>query len=224
MNRRMVLASLLGAVLFRTARAQQRNTVRQVGVLFPGVMSDERERLLTDGLASELGEGGATFVFRSAEGDNQRLAKLAEELAAIPVDVIVAIASGGVQAARKATRSIPIVALDLETDPIASGVAESLNRPGGNLTGIFFDAPEIAGKWIQVLKEPLPHVGSVGLLYDAHLDLTQLGAGESAARGLGIATTRLGIAEPSQLADMLRQAAQAKVDAVLVHSSPLFVD
>ena len=56
--------------------------------------------------------------------------------------------------------------MDLETDPIASGAAESLNRPGGNLTGIFFDAPEIVGKWIQVLREALPWVRSVGVLYD----------------------------------------------------------
>jgi len=84
-------------------------------------------------------------------------------------------------AARQASQTIPIVALDLESDPVASGVAQSLSRPGGNVSGIFFDAPEIAGKWIQIMREVLPQISRVALLYDSHLDQTQFKVGESTA-------------------------------------------
>jgi len=86
------------------------------------------------------------------------------------------------------SQTIPIVALDLESDPIATGAAQSLNRPGGNVTGIFFDAPEIAGKWIQIIREILPQIRKVALLYDLHLDQTQLKSGETTARKAGIET------------------------------------
>jgi hypothetical protein len=73
---------------------------------------------------------------------------LANEIVLAKADAILAIAAPGVTAASKATRSTPIVAVDLESDPIASGFAASLSRPGGNITGLFLDFPELSGKWI----------------------------------------------------------------------------
>jgi putative ABC transport system substrate-binding protein len=135
-----------------------------------------------------------------------------------------AIASRSLVAARQASRTVPIVAVDLESDPIASGAAQSLNRPGGNVTGIFFDAPEIAGKWIQTIREILPKVSKVALLYDTHLDQTQLKSGEDTARKAGIETLKFGIDHPAELRDAFQRAVNAKMDAMLVHSSPIFVD
>src|ERR1700731_5306296 len=89
-------------------------------------------------------------------------------------DVILAIASGSLVAARQASQTVPIVALDLESDPIATGAARSLNRPGGNVTGIFLDAPEIAGKWIQIMREGMRQIHKYRSLYDTHLGQTQL--------------------------------------------------
>ena len=103
-------------------------------------------------------------------------------------------------AARQASQTVPIVALDLESDPIATGAARSLNRPGGNVTGIFLDAPEIAGKWIQMIREVLPQIHKVTLLYDTHLDQTQLKSGENTARKIGIETLRHGIDQPVSFA------------------------
>jgi putative tryptophan/tyrosine transport system substrate-binding protein len=122
------------------------------------------------------------------------------------------------------SKTIPIVALDLESDPIATGGAQSLNRPGGNVTGIFFDAPEIAGKWIQIIREILPQIKKVALLYDLHLDQTQLKSGETTARNAGIETLRLGIDQPAEFRNAFQHAVDAKADAMLVHSSPIFVD
>ncbi len=225
MSRRAFIAGLGGAAAWPlAARAQQNSGLRKVGVLFPGVLGGERERSITEGLINELGGEKAVLLVRSAEGDSQLLGKYANELVVDRVDVILAIASGSLEAARQASQTIPIVALDLESDPIATGAVQSLNRPGGNVTGIFFDAPEIAGKWVQIIKEMLPRLSKVALLYDLQLDTTQLKAGENTARNIGIATLRLGIEQPSEFRDAFQQAFDAKVDAMLIHSSPIFVD
>jgi putative ABC transport system substrate-binding protein len=206
------------------ARAQQNSGLRKVGVLFPGVLGSERERLLKEGLASQLSGEKVVLVLRSAEGKSELLGKLAIELVIDHVDVILAVASGSLEAARHASQTIPIVALDLESDPVAIGAVQSLNSPGGNVTGVFFDAPEIAGKWVQIIKEMIPQVAKVALLYDLHLDQTQVKAGETTTANLGIATLRLGIDQPNDFRGAFQRAVSARVDAILVHSSPIFVD
>jgi putative tryptophan/tyrosine transport system substrate-binding protein len=224
MQRRHFIA-LIGSVLVSSSsQAQQAGGVRRVGVLFPGLLGEERERLINEGITSELATEKVTLVVRSAEGDSQLLAKYADEFVQSRVDVILAVASGSLDAARRATQTIPIVALDLESDPIATGAAQSLNRPGGNVTGAFFDAPEIASKWIQIIRELVPQISRAGLLYDLHLDQTQLKAGEISAHKVGIETLRLGIDQPDDFRTAFQHAVDAKVDAVLVHSSPIFVD
>ena len=224
MLRRHVLMLLASGLLSSSTQAQQAGLGRRVGVLFPGLLGEERERLISEGIASELGTEKATLVIRSAQGHTELLSKYADELVRSGVDVILAIASGSLEAARRATQTIPIVALDLESDPIATGAAQSLNRPGGNVTGAFFDAPEIASKWIQIIRELVPQIGRAGLLYDLHLDQTQLRAGEASAQNVGITTLRLGIDQPSDFRAAFQTAADAKVDALLIHSSPIFVD
>lgn len=223
MNRRAFVSILSAAVAWPIVMRAQNSGARKVGVLFPGVLGEERERLILDGVVNELGGEKAVLLVRSAEGDDRLLAKYAVELAA-STDIILAIASGSLAAARRASTTIPIVALDLESDPVANGAAQSLNRPGGNVTGIFFDAPEIASKWIQIIQEMLSQLKKVALLYDAHLDQTQLKSGEATARNLGIETVSLGVDNPAAIRDAFRRAVDAKVDAMLVHSSPIFVD
>ena len=224
MRRRQFFTVIASALLSTSAQAQQAGGLRRVGVLFPGLLGEERERLIAEGISGELGTEKVNLVIRSAEGDSQLLSKYASEFADSRVDVILAVASGSLEAARRATQTIPIVALDLESDPIAAGAAQSLNRPGGNVTGVFFDAPEIASKWIQIIRELVPQIARAGLLYDLHLDQTQLKAGEISAHKVGIATLRLGIDQPDDFRRAFQSAADAKVDAVLVHSSPIFVD
>jgi putative ABC transport system substrate-binding protein len=224
MRRREFTALIGGAAAFPlVARAQQNREPRKVGILFPGVLGAERVQLFTEGLTSQPGSEKAILVVRSAEGKDQLLGKYAGELAA-EVDVILAVGSGSLFAARQVSQTIPIVALDLESDPVATGAAQSLNRPGGNVTGIFFDAPEIAGKWIQIIREILPQIKKVALLYDLHLDQTQLKSGETTARNAGIETLRFGIDQPAEFRSAFQRAVDAKADAMLVHSSPIFVD
>jgi len=224
MRRRHFLTFVASTVLSGPVQAQQAGAPRRVGVLFPGLFAEEREKRLNEGIGGELGNEKATLVVRSAQGNGELLSKYAGELVDSKVDVICAIASDSLEAARRATQTIPIVALDLESDPIAMGAVQSLNRPGGNVTGVFFDAPEIASKWIQIMRELVPQIGRVGLLYDQHLDQTQLRAGEISAHNVGIATLRLGIDKPGDFRTAFQSAVDAKLDAVLVHSSPIFVD
>jgi putative ABC transport system substrate-binding protein len=223
MKRREFIGLVGGAAAVPLVALAQSSRPRKVGVLFPGVLGADRERLIAEGLTSELGSEKFVLIVRSAEGDDELLAKYANELAA-SMDVILAIASGSLVAARQASQTVPIVALDLESDPITTGAARSLNRPGGNVTGIFLDAPEIAGKWIQIMREVLPQIHKVALLYDAHLDQTQLKSGENTARNIGIETVRFGIDQPGEFRSAFQRAVEAKVDAMLVHSSPIFVD
>jgi putative ABC transport system substrate-binding protein len=223
MKRREFIGLVGGAMALPLVALAQNSGPRKIGVLFPGVLGADRERLISEGLISELGSEKFILIVRSAEGNDELLAKYANELAA-SMDVIIAIASGSLIAARQASQTVPIVALDLESDPIATGAARSLNRPGGNVTGIFLDAPEIAGKWIQIIREVLPQIHKVALLYDTHLDQTQLKSGEDTARKIGIETLRLGIDQPGEFRNAFQRAVEAKVDAMLVHSSPIFVD
>src|SRR5262249_58822999 len=91
---------------------------------------------------------------------------VAAELVRLQVAVLFTIAPAALQAARQATATIPIVAHDLESDPVQSGVAASLARPGGTITGVFLDAPGLVGKWLELLTEVRPPLARVTVLSD----------------------------------------------------------
>jgi putative ABC transport system substrate-binding protein len=106
------------------------------------------------------------LVSRATGGDPARLAPLAAELIASNVDIILPVGSPAVRVARSATSSIPIVTYDLESDPIESGWLASLAHPGGNITGIFLDLPEISTALLELLKLAVPHLVSIVVLWD----------------------------------------------------------
>jgi putative tryptophan/tyrosine transport system substrate-binding protein len=106
--------------------------------------------------------------YRYAEGKVDRFSELAAELVRLKVDVIVA--AGGsrlIQAAKNATKTIPIVMVGVGVDPVKAGLVESLARPGGNVTGITNLNTELGGKRLELLKEAVPKVARVAVLYDA---------------------------------------------------------
>ncbi|HEY3118784.1 MAG TPA: ABC transporter substrate-binding protein, partial [Chloroflexota bacterium] len=136
-------------------------------------------------------------------------------------DVIVAAAPYAIKAALTATSTIPIVGIDLESDPVASGWARSLNRPGGNVTGLFLDLPELGGKQIQLLKEAVPKLSRVAVLWDSTIGDVQFRATEAAARAAGFAVQSLPIQRPRDIKDGLDRAARERSHGVIVLSSPL---
>src|SRR4051795_7412639 len=187
MNRRECITLLGGAAASwaRAARAQQAPKTPIVGFLHPG--SPEGGSIVLDSLREgfrELGyvEGESIILeARWARGKPEALPQLTQELIQLGVDVLVPTARPSIEAARAATTTLPIVANDLESDPIASGYVASLARPGSNLTGVFLDAPTLCSKWLQYIDDVMAHVTRVGGLWDATPGTFQLDAITAAA-------------------------------------------
>jgi putative tryptophan/tyrosine transport system substrate-binding protein len=130
------------------------------------------------------------FEPRFARGQFDRVPALAAELVALNVDVIVAVGAIGVEAARKATAQIPIV-LAAVLDPVALGYAATLERPGGNITGIISFDPQQATRQFEILKEVVPNLARVAILSDQDIPRPDGGnplerANDAAARALGL--------------------------------------
>jgi putative ABC transport system substrate-binding protein len=122
----------------------------------------------------------------NTQGNQQRFVQIADELVRKQVDVIWADSAPALRAAYAATRSIPIVALDLTTDPLAAGYVQSFARPGSNVTGMFLDAPEFSGKWLELLRTIVPGISRVGVLWDPFAGDTHVKALQSIAPSLNL--------------------------------------
>src|SRR5262245_10452453 len=232
LKRREVITLLGGAAAASSflwplgVRAQQPARSVKIGVLYPGLATTLPLRVtaLRDGL-QRLGfrePDNFELVLRSAAGDPTRVISLATELVEHKADVILAVSSPGVTAARSATTTTPIVAFDLESDPIGSGLISSFSRPGGQVTGIFFDFPEFSKKWLELLKEAMPQLSRVAVLWDPATDPTQRNGVEIAARELNVKLEIFEVSGLANLDDAILAASGKGVDAVLMLSSPLF--
>jgi putative ABC transport system substrate-binding protein len=212
------------AVLPTAARAQVQPA--RVGFLHPrlsAAVEPLRLAAVRQGLADAARSNRPVeIVARVADGSAERLRAHAGELAAARLDAIVAVGPSGVDAARNATRTTPIVAVDLETDPVAAGWVASLAKPGGNVTGVFFDVADFAAKCLQILAEAFPRLSRVGVLWDPSTGGLQRAAAEPSAARMGIA---LDLRPTSTLADVepaVRALAADGANALLILSSPLF--
>ena len=154
--------------------------------------------------------------------DKEGYRGLANELVALKADVIFAGDPYALRASREATASIPIVAYDLESDPVASGFAASLARPGGNITGAFLDQPELSAKQLQLLREAVPRLTRVAVLWDSPAAELQFTAVEEAAQKLGMRVHSIVWRGPGELPDAFRRATRDGAQALIVLSSPQF--
>ena len=148
------------------------------------------------------------------------IARLVRALVRNKVDVINAIGSVAIREAQKATQTIPIVAHDYETDPVAAGFVSTLAKPGGNITGMFLDIPEIVGKLLELLKTALPGLRTVTVLWDPLTGKSQVVVAEQAARTLGI-EAQVREARAGTLEQTVRSVAGRKAHAVVLLGSPL---
>ena len=170
MTRTIRLATVLALLLVGVpicSGAQQTGKVYRVGMLVPGSTSPQIEGF-REGMR-DLGyvEGqNVTVELRSAQDRLERLPELAAELVALKVDVIYATVTPAADAAKKATRTIPIV-FGASDDPVAHGLVASLARPGGNVTGLSLAAPDVSGKRLELLKEVVPGAAPVAVLWNA---------------------------------------------------------
>ena len=146
---RRTLLGAAAALLARPRRAGAQTAAKRSrgGVLRPAP-DDARFQRDFEGFREALREGGyvegrsVALDYRMRPGPAETIEAMARELVGLPVDVLTAIAPAAVAAAVRATPTMPIVAIDLETDPLALGLAQSLARPGGNVTGVFLDFPD----------------------------------------------------------------------------------
>jgi putative tryptophan/tyrosine transport system substrate-binding protein len=203
------------------ARAQQRK-VRRVGALILGNAdaplfgSELREGLRKSGYV----EGqNVDYVFRSADNNIALLPKLAADLIALKVDVIVALFTPCSLAAQKATREIPIVTVS--GDPVRLGLVESLSRPGGNITGISLMAVELHAKCVELFRDALPGIRRVAALGNASDPFSKpfLEQVRVVGKIIGIETPEFMVRTPDEIDDALAAMKQGGAKAVVVQAS-----
>jgi putative ABC transport system substrate-binding protein len=167
-SRRQILQLLAAASIAEatSALAQETRKIRRVGFIAPSTGAEQRVALFRQGLR-ELGyvEGKNIQIdFRTGE-NAEVLNDAAADLVRQKVDILVTVVSAGAEAARLATREIPIVLAPIG-DAVAQGFVTSLSKPGGNITGISINAAEAAGKCLEILREVMPHARRVAGLAD----------------------------------------------------------
>jgi putative ABC transport system substrate-binding protein len=145
----------------------------------------------------------------------------ASDLVRRNVSVIFATTPEALAAASTATTNIPVVGVDLESDPVAKGYVKSLSRPGGNVTGMFLDIPELIGKQLGLLKEIVPHVSRVAIFGVPGLNTPQFKATETAARAFNVKTEIMEVQIPGDFEGAMEAARARHVEAGILLSSPL---
>jgi putative ABC transport system substrate-binding protein len=151
----------------------------------------------------------------------ESLTQAAADLVGLNVNVIFAGGPAVLAAASKATTSIPVVGIDLESDPVAKGYAKSLGRPGGNITGMFLDIPELSGKQVQLLKQIVPQLSRMAIFGVPGLNVLQFKATEIAARAFNIEAEIAEVQVPDNFAGAIDAATARHVEAGVLLSSPL---
>jgi putative tryptophan/tyrosine transport system substrate-binding protein len=230
-KRRALLSSLALGLLIapRSAGAQSAVGIPQIGLLRPDTPANPVDRVILDAFLSGLQEAGyepsknLRVEVRYAHGRLDRLPAVARELAALPVAAIVTANPYSTRAVREATSTIPIVvALDYETDPVASGWIASIARPGGNLTGLFLDQPEMSAKLLQLLKECVPGLMKVAVLWDEVVAKAQFDATAGAARTSGLSVLSLRVRQADDVGGAFDAAVRERANGLVVLTSPLF--
>ena len=226
-RRELLVALGAGALACAAAvRAQAPPTIRKIGLLSgfsPSVEARSYQAFLL-GLR-DLGwvEGkNISIEYRYAEGRHDRLPDLAADLVRLKVDVIVTFATSDTLAARKATTAIPIVTAG-GADAVAGGLVESLARPGGNVTGLSQMTVELAGKRLQLLKEIVPALSHVAVLWNpqsvnATLNWKEI---QQPARQLGIQLHSLEVRSPNEFDQALEDAIRARTGALVTLADPV---
>ena len=231
MNRRIAIW-LLAIVLLTTAlatAAQQPKKVPRIGYLSSVDAARESSRSEAIQLAlRELGyiEGqNIASEYRYAEGKIDRYPELVAELVRLKVDIIVVSGGAGtVRAAKNATKTIPIVMLGSGADPVEAGLIESLARPGGNVTGLTLLSRELGGKRLELLKEAVPKVARVAVLYDPASPTGVLEVKEIlpvAARALGMTVQRWEVRDAGGFEKVFAALNKQRPDGLYVPSGAL---
>jgi putative ABC transport system substrate-binding protein len=230
-NRRRFIHALATAALGHVviAHGQPAGKNRRIGWLYQG--SAEGAALNIDTFRAGLRELGYTegrdYVLeaRFASGHTNRLPGLAAELAAIPVEVIVANSTPAALAAMQTSRTIPIVTVAV-ADPVASGLVRTLSRPGGNVTGTAWALDEVSRKWLELLGSARGGLSRVGALHNSTNASMKamLDPLEAAARSLGLTLKVHDLTQPDALAEVFNAMAADRIEGLVVLPDALLFD
>jgi|ERR1051325_2386453 len=231
MRRRDFILQLGGVALTRplAAAAQEigKNpsvTVPRVGVLHL-LRSDVLYQAFVGGLAELRYKQGKNIILerRDAEGQLQKLALLARELATLKVDVLVAMSTPAARALKNATTTTPIV-FTLVADPIGDGIVASLSRPGGNITGLTNVNPELMPKRVEVLLETFPGISRIAVLFAATTPGlgSRLAETKRATKQRGKEQLTIKVERPEELDLAFKNMLKERADALVVLNSPMF--
>jgi putative ABC transport system substrate-binding protein len=222
--RRREFISLIGGAATAwpiVARAQQSKNIPTVGVLWHAGSAEEEDIYLSILVKAfnDLGyvEGKNIHLDHRFPAENpDRYRTLAQELIDAKPDAIVAVTLAGAVALKQLTSTIPIVFV-LVPDPIASGLVESLARPGGNLTGLSLMSVDLSGKRLELLKEAVPNLSRVALLLDLFSPNKegQIKANQTAAEALGISLWQAEVPAPDEIEPVISKIVQDHADAVM---------
>jgi len=165
---------------------------------------------------------GETVLLRSAEGALSKLPQLVAELMHQGIGVLIVVGPAAVRAAHR-TSAVPIVAIDLETDPVRTGLVASFDRPGGNLTGLFMDQSSLAGKWIGLLRDVASQVQRVALVWDPNSAPDQLEAAKAVASTLKIDALTLEVRKPEEFERAFETLGNERRTGLVLLSSPTLI-
>ena len=227
MNKR-IFAVALGPLLFALCvptEAQQQAKVSKIGWLSARPASNNSGQEVIVRMLRDLGYvGGKNIAFEYRYADNRldRFPALADELVRLKVDVLLTPGTPGALALKSATKTIPIVFADV-TDPVAAGLVGSLARPGGNITGFSSIEALLAGKRLELLKEAVPKISRVAVLWNPHdpSSAQQWKESQLAARELGLQLHSMEVSSADQFESAFKEANQVRNSALVVVSSAL---
>ena len=219
-NRRTFIGTVAGSLLTAPLATQAQKVVTpRIGWLTSSVVHAPNVDAFRQGMRV-LGYPDVSIEFRTAAGQTDRLPALAAELVALPVDVIVIDGGVAAVAARQVTATVPIV-IGAAGDPVRAGLAASLARPGGNVTGFMINTgPELVEKRLELLRGAVPGLKRIALIYNSSNkgSLREVAHIGTAAKGLGIQLEVLGTRDADEIERAFSTAAQRRVGAVLMLS------
>jgi len=228
-RREFIVFLIAAAACLRQAQAQQAAGVRRIGLLSPFSPADtgQWEKALRQGLG-QLGwvEGrNLTIEYRYAEGRAERLPGLASDFVGQKVELIVTSVTADTLAARNATTEIPIVMVAVG-DPVATGFVKSLARPGARITGLSQMTPDLSGKRLELLKEIVPGVSTVAVLYNPEDGLSVLDWTEArhSAEALGMKVHSVKLRYSNELKTALNEITALGVGAIAVMPAPVLFE
>ncbi|MGY3238983.1 putative ABC transport system substrate-binding protein [Bradyrhizobium sp. USDA 4448] len=217
--RRRDFLTLAGAVAWPLAARAQPAEMPVIGYLSENTLSANLHAAFLRGMAA-LGYVEGKNLLIEDRHKPQSLPEAAADLVRRKVNVIFASNPGALSAAIKATTSIPVVGMDLESDPVAKGYVQSIARPGGNITGVFLDIPELCGKQLGLLKEIVPGLSRIAIFGIPGHNAPQFAATEAAAGAVGVKAEVLEVKVADDLEGALEEARVRPVEAGILLPSP----